>query len=823
MLSNEQQREKGKVLHWSELRPRIVESDLLRILLDLEAAKWPMDLKRFQTFQRDRDGPLTVFRPVVWDPEARSLYVRKLVAGWTPQGWMKLVLSKEETQCWLIDDDLTQLHDMHRVDDFVTPRQLLHPENLGDSCHNGVERRRSLVEACLYFDTVGDGKREHFVFNSFIFTNKAEELSALRHTYESLGEGQSFSTFLRQLIDKFIRFGGIPGAFEKLSFYQGAPKELRTSINHEKPGPKSFEERQREVRNELEGTVQRCRRTPIRERDLEKFREALEKVWASQKLATLREAYDWLILNLYKSWTRAGKGWLLPSYSQFCYHAKQIIARYDLKNLKKGFRLAHVDDYARVGSSSDLTDDLLEIIDVDGFQAKIAIAAVVKKRIKKIYVKVIFAVSRLSGAILGWEIALEGEKSEAFRRCIADVYLPKYERARDLGLESTDGLLHGSADGLFVDNGAGASEPIVKVAVDQMGLIRFLPPPRRGDYKGVGEGVNGIMVSLMRHQRGGFTRAKSNIAQEDRFEKNKLDPITLGEFELLLWQAIQHYNLHTNKSKLRTRWMRDRHLEISFTKHVRFHPAKQVGISPADIFEATQEERKARGMVNFLTEDEVLEKFIPWEPRAVARGKVRFCGSYYTSQRMVDYYEDYARQHDSDRNGLTVKVKRRTGSCQTLLWICPDGSIGELGLCDSDERSAGQVSWKGLELFHLDDKLEANADMASARESLQRLRSSAGKQISNKQQGLIDDAVKNQCRDFGGLVGESVNEARKNADNTRQKRRQRQKGSSANDNAAFDTQAESVGTPNHLLATSNESNFLSDLLSRVRRIDGGNR
>jgi hypothetical protein len=743
---------------WSLLRPRIADPAQVRRLLRIEAARWPEGLSRYTTFQRDRDGHLVFFRPVVWEPESRAMYIRRLVIEWSPSNWVKFDHKKERWERWDADATDQPLADIHIVQDSITPRELLHPESLKSTCHKDKEKRKAIVQAYLNIDAVGNGNPADYIFNSLIFISAEEERAVVRHIFETLSEEQSYSTQIRSVVHKFVRYGGRDGALERLCFLQGGPDEPRFNINREKPGKKSLEESQREIRNELEGLNQKCRKSPITARDREKFLDALRTIWAAEKLATLKETYDWLIENHYRSWVKAGKEWLLPTYDTFRIHANQLIEEHDLKSLKSGKRLATIYDRARVGSSSDLTGDLLEIVDIDGFQARVPIAVWVKNKVKKIYVKIVMAVSRLSGAILGWEIALKSENKEAFRRCIAHVYLPKHERAKELGLESSDGLLHGCADGFFVDNGSGASEEILKVAVDEMGLIRFLPPARRGDLKGVCEGVNRIMQSLLRHQSGGYSRDRSKLAEEDRHEKRKAPPVSLPEFESFLWRAIQHYNLYTNKSRLRVNYLRQTHR----------------GITPEKIFMATQEARRARGMLKFLTEDEIFEKFVPWSERKVHGGMIEFVNSFYSSDKLIEYYEANTKRVESEqkKDPLVIKIKRRHGLSNRLSWIRPDGVVDELYLCDEDLRSVGTVSWKALELCRLEDALEFKSIEPDKRKSAEALRRGKSNQIDNRQQKIIDNAeINKRSQQFGGLVGPDVGTARRNADEYRQSKR----------------------------------------------------
>ncbi|HDR9871301.1 TPA: hypothetical protein QDE31_16200 [Burkholderia cenocepacia] len=122
----------------------------------------------------------------------------------------------------------------------------------------------------------------------------------------------------------------------------------------------------------------------------------------------------------------------------------------------------------------------LEVVDVDGFVAKIPIAALIHKKVESIFVAIVFAVSRHTGAVVGYEIVMRGENSEAFRRCIASIFVPKKARATELGLTDVRGRLHGCIDAIFVDNGAGAAADVIETARKEMDLIPVFRPPPRG-------------------------------------------------------------------------------------------------------------------------------------------------------------------------------------------------------------------------------------------------------------------------------------------------------------------------------------------------------
>jgi len=369
----------------------------------------------------------------------------------------------------------------------------------------------------------------------------------------------------------------------------------------------------------------------------------------------------------------------------FLYHAPRIIEENNLKAIRLGHKLSAQYNDARTGQASQLTHGVIEIVDIDGWVPKVGIAVQINGKIERTTIKVIIAASRLTGAILGYEFALKGEDSESFRRCIASIYLSKQERATALGLGQMKGLLVGSIDGVFVDNGAGASEKVVSVAVDEMGLIRILAPPGRGDTKGVIEGLNSLLIRMMAEERIGATRDRDALASEIRQLMRQAPPISLDDFERFMLKAFNHYNLYTNKRRLRTRTMRD----------------AGVGIYPAALHKYTQERRHGDAAKKY-TPSEVNDRFIPWISKACRKGVVYINNVRFSSTTMEDYFDERAKRPGKVTNPR-VWVKRLTGFDQVLLWRKDDAKTEALEMVEEDRLSFGTVSWKQIELDLLDD------------------------------------------------------------------------------------------------------------------------
>jgi hypothetical protein len=771
----------SQTLNRTEVRPQVAEPELLERLLTFEAANWPKGLHRFSLFKRARDGDYVVYRPVVWDPQKRLMHVLKMAATGTPK-------RDGEWEEWLVDSDDSPLSDVYLVDETVRPSELGNDvEALDDSERQGLAERQRVLDAFCYVDSKGLGKREDYVFNSLVVTDEKQQKRAFAHLKVALGEPRSFITTIKRLFSRYCQFGGVPTALAKLTNRMGGRSKRRPGSYNTKPGPISESERRRRARNSAAGRDTEWRQRPVRPSDIEKFVQAMTKYWASGR-KSLQQTYDCMVLDGYHKWPTR----LIPSYTTFRYHAVEyLIKDFGLKQLRNGKVLTDQYNNARTGQSSFLTQGVIEIVDIDGFDAKIAIAVRVRGMIKRVHIRVLLAVSRLSGAIVGYELALKGENAEAFRRCIASIYLPKEQRASELGLEDASGLLAGNIDGIFVDNGAGASEAVVISACEAMGLMRMLPPPGRGDYKGTCEGVNNLMILMMADERGGYTRRTDHLSREIRRLKAKNKPITLNEFERLLMLAIQHYNLYTNKKKLRTRAMRD----------------VGVGITPAAIFAYTQKLRRGDAG-RWLSPREVYDRFIPWETRVCRRGLVEFMKMRYSSEELAEVFNEHAKAADSVQKPLEIPIKRIDGYAKHLLWRRSDGSAGVIELVDEDARSVGDVTWKGLEFFNEDDD--------NQEEELRPRRRQSRNRVTVKVQEGVQKAERNRAdMGVGSLAGGNLRDARENAQAKRDEKRGRAQAEAlAVEVPAVRASKAQRGTAQPVVASS-EGSYLQRLKARM--------
>ncbi|HKR40189.1 MAG TPA: hypothetical protein VJU59_11015 [Paraburkholderia sp.] len=642
-------------------------------------------------------------------------------------------------ECWQADGQDNPLNDVQLVSsDMVTPAHLAEEDKpIRNSSLSGMDRREAIVKAYCYVDIEINGER-HRVFNPFVLSDKNQRSEALRYVYESMNRAAGYQTYILHLFHRYIHNGGAVRAMARRTDMQGGPGKTRVGVNKKRPGRKTLEESRAEARTEMLGETPIARRGPVRAIDVDKFVAALQEFYIEGK-QTLKSTYASMLGTRYRSYPRR----LIPREEQFLYHVRErLLENQDANSKRMGRRLAAQYAAPRTGQATRITfGGNLEVVDVDGFRAKIPVAALIKGKIEKVFVIIVFAVSRRTGAVVGYEIAMEGEKSESFRRCIASIYIPKTRRAQELGLKHSRGLLHGSIDAIFVDNGAGTATDVA-AACKAMGLGQFYAPPARGDLKSVGESLNNLMVHLLKDLSGGFTRQRDIFPRELRRIKSKDKPITVEQLETFLLMAIQHVNLFAKKKHLRSETMRQ---------------SGKCSIHPFSLWRWYQNRRVADQRIE-LTPEEAWARFIPWQPASVIGGKVRFLCKRWESDALKQLYKEHMRKPKETRGPLKIEFKRVGSHATKLLWRFVDGRGGELHLVKEDAEMLGVMTWKELEWRNADDAASGKAGELAEAESRGQFT------LSSKQQKKTDAAERNRAQPPETILeGDSVKRARKNA------------------------------------------------------------
>ncbi|WP_175938365.1 hypothetical protein [Caballeronia sp. BCC1704] len=659
----------------------VTDTMLGRRILDLHhLGAWPGNLFRFALFRRARDRGSVAYRAVTWDPQSRLMHVLRIVADSTPTGvgaWEK----------WELSGPKAALEDAYQIQDTITPVEVADPsKELPDSSLVGAERRKSIVESFCCVDTAHEGHNLR-LFNPFVQTDLGERAAALTYVCKSLKQPMGYQTYVLELFYRYVYFGGVKRAMVRLTQRQGGPGASRVGINVRRPGPLTFQEEQDKMRSKITGEECSQRHGPIRPSDIVKFVFAVVTFHIEDK-QSLPMTYARMVEEQYGRYPKR----LLPGESRFLYYCREhILEKNDAEKRRLGPRLTEQYAKSRTGQSSWMTFGFnLEVVDVDGFVAKIPVRAMIAGKPQDVYVTIMFAVSRRTGAVVGYEIEMRHERAESFRRCIASVYMPKAERAQQLGLKNARGLLHGNIDAVFFDN-AGMTKDVIATACEEMGLTQFVAPPARGDLKSVGESLNNVMVHLFLELKGAFSRQRDIFSREMRRIKAGDEAITVEQLETFLLMAIQHVNLYANKRHLRSNDMRE----------------KGVLIHPYSLWAFYQRpENRAGDQRREWDPFDIWLRFIPWRKASVRAGKMKYLGRRWSSTELKALYNEHMRRPAKTRGALSIEFKRVGPYADRLQWRADDGKIGELELVGEDKFMIGVMAWKALELRNFDDRTQ---------------------------------------------------------------------------------------------------------------------
>ena len=713
---------------WSDISPvapQKADHELAVWLREVHASTWPGGLCRFASFSRRRDGKGKRYRAVAWNPATRELFVLELsdaVSLTGPGRWHTWSLEKEPGA--LDDVEFTT---------FQSPVQ-----KSSDAANANFSRNKALVRAMLRVTHDIAAWTDREPINDAVLMSKEALQQSVRRICLALGKNRNYQKKLKLLLHRYFYFGGEEEAYLDLTDLRGGRGKTRVGKNRRKPGRKNITERQSRNRAAVEPDRVAQQQAPVREIDLRKMLFALKCWWVAEK-RDIASTYQHMCVKLYSKVSK----FLTPTVHSFRYHAKRLIAENDLKRKRNGQRLHQMYDAARIGRATDPTGGAIEILDVDGFQAKVFIRHPNGRRKTPFQIWVIFAVSRLSSAVVGYSLSLKRENARAYKECLASVHIPKCgedSRAAALGLGELRGLVHGNYDEIYVDHGPGSSESVLGAIVDRLRLARSIPPPRRPELRAIGESLNNLILRFYQNADAGYSRARDPLSQEKRRAAKKAAPVSVEQFERLLLLAINHINLYYAKRRKLTDELR----------------RKEINSTPARLFTAYQAAREG-DRKRRLSPVEVWEKYSDWEKYSCRRGNMTRDDLTYSSEELREYYDYKIRWEDG--KSIPIQVQR-TRDPHFMYWRKEDGSVSLLQVSKEDARRLeDRMTWFEWELRLEADRAskvkkaqEADDDAVALHKALQeetvatatpRKNSSTG-EVMVSQQCMLDDALANR-------------------------------------------------------------------------------
>jgi len=708
-----------------EVRPIIGDVTLVAQLRELHFATWPAGLCRFAPFSLTGD-PENAYIAVAWDPVSRTLHVQRTHLDESPPVSRLPTPMSVDAKGWLAN--------VTPISGPLRPEYMNGPlADLPESMFKGFNERSMLITAMIMVDTVGDGKPSDYIINDYIFSDADCRNERIKEIGLVLKKGSGFKPYMVKLLTRFIWYGGDQRALLARTPARGGPDKERLTPAA-KPGPLSSYEKLQRTRAAARGKKYSRRARRLDCDDIANIRNALMIDWADEKVS-LATTVRRMIARDYKDCGPADT----PTYRQVYYRYREIAATEGLLARRYGHRATAQYLDPRSGTASEITQGVLEILDIDGFRPKIPVGAIVNGKLEPMEVWIIIAVSRLSRAFRGYAMCTEGERAEGYRLCCVSALLPFDDHIASLGLPLLPGIVRGNFDGVFVDNGAGKSKSVRGAVTQSFGGIMFNPPGARPDLNPVIERLNETMIQIMSEEtQQGYTRVNNVLEKTKRRERRKLPPVEPDKLERLFLCACNRLNLTADRAHLRTKEMRK----------------AGYGTSPAEIHRYYQTLRSGEA-ARVRSADEVYDIFLPWEPVTCRRGRVLYEQARYTSQRLKDVATAYSRI-PGKKPPLPVWVKRISRRSMTLLCKTKDGAIFEIGMIPEDRRRFGEgASWLDLQFTRFDERVIGKINAAGRTQSRNRL--------PVEQQKNIDDIEMARGNPFAGAIGKTLRNARRNS------------------------------------------------------------
>ncbi|SKC83735.1 hypothetical protein SAMN05445504_3722 [Burkholderia sp. CF099] len=707
------------------IRPIVGDVTLVAQLRELHLATWPAGLSRFAPFSLTAE-PDNAYVAVAWDPMSRNIYAQRTHLNESPPVSRLPTPVSVDTEGWLAS--------VSPIQEPLRPKYMNKPlSDLPDSMFKGFDERHMLITALIMVDTVGNGNPSDYILDDYIFFDADRRNERIREIGLTLHKGHGFRPYMVKLLTRFIWYGGDHRALLARTPAHGGPDKERLTPAR-KPGPLSSYEKLQMTRAAAKGKSYTRKARRIDQDDIANIANALRIDWADEKVSLATTVHR-MVARDYKDCGPADT----PTYRQVHHRYRKIVAAEELLPRRYGHRATAQYLDPRSGTSSEITQGVLEILDIDGFCPKVPVGAIVNGKLEPMEVWIIIAVSRLSGAVRGYAMCTEGERAEGYRLCCVSALLPLDDHIASLGLPPLPGIVQGNFDGVFVDNGPGKSKSVRGAVALSLGGIMFNPPGARPDLKPVIERLNETMIRIISEEtQQGYTRANNVLEKTKRRERKRLPPVDPDKLEKLFLAASNTVNLTADRKYLRTNEMRKAGYDTS----------------PADIHRYYQTLRSGNA-ARVRSAEEVYDIFLPWEPGTCRRGRVLYKQARYTSQRLKDVATAYSRI-PGKKPPLSVWIKRVSRRSMTVLCRTTDGAVFEIAMIPEDRRRFGEgASWLDLQFATFDERVTGKIKEAGRTQSRNRL--------PVVQQKNIDDIEMARGNPFAGAIGKTLRDAKRNS------------------------------------------------------------
>jgi len=373
-----------------------------------------------------------------------------------------------------------------------------------------------------------------------VVADKKKRTTLLAQAGESTGMSDAQ---LRERLTRYWWFGCDRNAMIPLHQRKGAPGVSRLGFGRSKTGPRPaiYEESGKEIDLGIQ-----C--SPLHKAIIQRsYKKRVLKGRNSVKRAYAAAVEKDFVTKTRKNGRIVSVSWaihLIPSVHQYEYWGSQAINDSESRKEKAGPKTARNKMSPRRGDASDiLTHSKLTLL-LDGTDLPVYL---VKERNTHQAIgktKGTFAICLGSGALVGFHIGPGSESTSTYKYALLSACTSKEKIAREYGLPSTDGLVFGDWDALFIDRGPAISEAYKKSIVSQMRMERGLAESYRPEAKGTVESFFAFLKDEIRaNVPGAYSRRRDELSQRAREEAKDSAVVTPPELYRCVLLAISKFNL----------------------------------------------------------------------------------------------------------------------------------------------------------------------------------------------------------------------------------------------------------------------------------------
>ncbi|WP_321952094.1 hypothetical protein [Paraburkholderia bannensis] len=321
---------------------------------------------------------------------------------------------------------------------------------------------------------------------------------------------------------------------------------------------------------------------------------------------------------------------------------------------------------ARGGSSRDLVDGALSILDIDATRADINVRFGDKKEfIAGVGQPTVFvAIDRGSNAVVGWYVTFGTENADGYKNCLFSAFTTKEREVRKWGLPHMKGLVYGCTHQVFMDRGPASSRASLEAMAKRLSIDGLMAEPYNAKGKGLVERIMEFVQEEVTNILG--SKRPTGNEKEDREKRKNAKKNTVMKLEQYMQALIKgfnRWNLTSDARHLHTADMVDSIKKV--------HPV------PCEIYNYYKRLRDVAYEWNWSEEKIYLNLCEKYENKAAPGGVVTIATRHYSSEnlRAVSRAHENINSVPGKKETLKSTFYEIPNAPMNLIWKRDDGIL----------------------------------------------------------------------------------------------------------------------------------------------------